>query len=68
MPVLQGIPGWSERLRQLQAGFSGAFCRAAPDFQAALGYAVDAPGEANMSICSNTVAQRFDCLAVTLEM
>lgn len=64
----QGIPGWTERLRQLQAGFTGAFARASPDFQTALGYAVDPPGQANMSICSNAVAQRFDCLAVTLEM
>jgi hypothetical protein len=38
-----------------QGAFSTAFRRASPDFQTALGYAVDAPNQANMSICSNQV-------------
>lgn len=64
----EGIPGWSERLAALQTEFSAAFKRASPDFQTQFGYAVDAPGEANMGIATNQIAQRFDCLSVTLEM
>jgi murein tripeptide amidase MpaA len=32
------------------------------------GYPVDAPGEANMTVAGNAVAQEFDCFAFTLEM
>ena len=32
------------------------------------GYPVSAPGEANMTMCTNQVSARFDCLAYTLEM
>ncbi|KAF6262183.1 peptidase M14, carboxypeptidase A [Scenedesmus sp. NREL 46B-D3] len=64
----EGIPGWSDRLKGLQDAFCTAYQRSSPDFQTKFGYGVDAPGEANMTICSNQVAQRFDCLAVTLEM
>jgi hypothetical protein len=33
-----------------------------------VGYAVNAPGTANLGVATNAVAQRFDCCAVTLEM
>lgn len=32
------------------------------------GYDNELPGEANLAICAEAVAQRFDCLSVTLEM
>lgn len=64
----EGIPGWSERLAGLQSAFLHAYVRANPDFQTEHGYGVDAPGEANMSMCTNQIAQRFDCLSMTLEM
>ena len=32
------------------------------------GYEVDPPLGANYALCSNQIAQRFDCLAVTYEM
>ncbi len=64
----EGIPGWSPRLAALQERFLAAYVDACPDFQTAQGYPVDAPGAADMSMCTNQVAQRFDCLAMTLEM
>jgi murein tripeptide amidase MpaA len=64
----EGIPGWSERLAALQAAFLQAYQRANPDFQTAHGYPVADPGQANLSMCTNQVAQRFDALAMTLEM
>ena len=36
--------------------------------QAEFGYDPDPPLEGNLAVCSNQVAQRFDCLGVTLEM
>eukprot|EP00775_Hariotina_reticulata_P004700 gene4700-4952_t len=64
----EGIPGWSKRLNNLQYDFKAALLRASPDFQTEFGYEMDAPGQANMGICTNQVAQRYDCLALTLEM
>jgi murein tripeptide amidase MpaA len=51
----EGIPGWSDRLQGLQDTFCAAYKRSSPDFQTKFGYGVDAPGEANMTICSNQV-------------
>ena len=41
-----------------------ALLQASPDFQAEHGYPIDAPGEANLTMASET----FNCLALTLEM
>lgn len=51
----EGIPNWTDRLQNLQADFASAFRRASPDFQTKFGYEVDAPGQADMRICSNQV-------------
>jgi len=64
----EGIPSWTERLADLQRGFLEAYEEATPDFQTEHGYGVDAPGSANLTMCTNQIAERFDCLAMTLEM
>jgi len=64
----EGIPGWTPRLAGLTETFKEAYAHANPDFQRVHGYPLDKPGEGNMTMCSNQVAQRFDCLAMTLEM
>ncbi len=64
----EGIPGWSERLAGLDAAFRTAYMSANPDFQKVHGYPIDKPGQGNMTMCTNQIAQRFDCLAMTLEM
>ncbi|MCK6506757.1 M14-type cytosolic carboxypeptidase [Myxococcota bacterium] len=64
----EGIPGFTPRLAALQDRFAAAYQRANPDLQRVHGYAVDPPGQALMTMCTNQVAQRFDCLAYTLEM
>jgi len=63
----EGIPGWTERLASLKDRFADAYIEANPDMQKARGYPVAAPGMANLTMCTNQVAQRFDCLALTLE-
>ena len=64
----QGIPNWTPRLEKLFASFSAATAEANPDFQRVKGYGDDEPWQANLAICGDQIAQRFDCLAVTLEM
>jgi murein tripeptide amidase MpaA len=48
--------------------FAAAYERANPDMQREHGYPVDAPGTANMTMCTNAIADRFQCPAYTLEM
>lgn len=63
----EGVPKWSESLAGVQKTYLDALLRINPDFQVGLGYDIDAPGTANLSICSNGIAQKFGCLALTLE-
>ncbi|MEO1324076.1 MAG: M14-type cytosolic carboxypeptidase [Pseudomonadota bacterium] len=65
----EGIPGWSDRLAGLQNQFKTAYVESSNKaFQTAIGYPITPPGKANLSICTNALAGRFDCLAMTLEM
>lgn len=64
----EGAPSYSDRLAGLRDRFSEVLKLASADFQSEFGYDVDAPGEANMTLATNWVAERFDCLANTLEM
>ena len=64
----QGTPSYSDRLARLRDKFSDMLKIASADFQSEVGYDVDAPGTANMTIATHWVAERFDCLANTLEM
>ena len=63
----EGIPGFTPRLQALQERFVAAYIQANPDMQDEHGYPLDAPGEGNLSMSTNQIAQRFDCLALTLE-
>jgi len=63
----EGIPSFTPRLRALVDAFDEEVLRFVPAFQTEHGYGVDPPGQANMSMCTNAVAERFDCLATTLE-
>jgi len=65
----QGIPNWSDRLAGHLEAFQNSYVIASDGaFQTAVGYPVNAPGQANLTICSNALAAEFDCLAMTLEM
>lgn len=63
-----GIVGWTKRLADLHNSFVNAYKRANPDFQDRVGYPISPPGQANTTMCTSAIAQRFDCLAMTLEM
>lgn len=64
----EGIPRFGTRLAGLQEAFALAMQRANPDLQRVHGYPVAPPGGANLAMCTPAVAERFDCLAFTLEM
>ena len=52
---LNGIPSWGPRMEALQHAFCEAYKRHAPEFQTQYGYPTDAPGAANLTLCSKQV-------------
>ncbi|WP_163937175.1 M14-type cytosolic carboxypeptidase [Paraferrimonas sp. SM1919] len=64
----EGVPRYDSIMAERQKGFSDALLAASSDFQTAYGYDVDDPGQANLTVATNWVAQQFGCLANTLEM
>lgn len=64
----EGIPGWNEE-RQAQLDFyQQSLIQASPDFQNKVGYDIDKPGEALMTVGTNYLAHKFNTLVMTLEM
>lgn len=64
----EGIPSITERQTRTFAAFSAALERLSPDFQTRQGYEIPKPGEANMSMSTTQLAERFGCVSMTLEM
>lgn len=64
----EGVKSWDERLTSLQSRFKDQLEKANPDFQTEVGYPIDEPNSADMSICTNFIAETFNCLSMTLEM
>jgi len=64
----EGIPSLTDRQSKLFAAFSDALERLSPDFQTSQGYEIPAPGEANMSMSTTQLAERYGCVSMTLEM
>ena len=64
----EGIPSLGERQLKLFHQFGETLERLSPDFQREQGYEIPAPGEANMSMSTTQLAERFGCVSMTLEM
>ena len=64
---MEGVPSITDRQLDLLARYKAALVVASPDFQTAHGYPVSAPGGANLTMATAQVAERFGCLAMTLE-
>jgi len=64
----EGIPSLTEDQTDLFKLFSKTLERISPDFQTRQGYEVAAPGQANMSMSTTQLAERFGCVSMTLEM
>ena len=63
-----GIASWSDEREALCNQFKQELMWINPDFQVTHGYPKTPPGKANLAMCSNYVAETFNCLAMTLEM
>ncbi|HSG33094.1 MAG TPA: M14-type cytosolic carboxypeptidase [Sphingomonadaceae bacterium] len=64
----EGIPSWTDEQGAAYHRYRAILDRRTPDFQTAKGYPVARPGQANMSMSTNQVAERFGACAMTLEM
>ena len=64
----EGIPGWSDALGAKLYRYRDRLAARTPDFQTRLGYAVSAPGTANLTMSTNQLAERFGAVSMTLEM
>ncbi|RVT92815.1 M14 family metallopeptidase [Sphingomonas crocodyli] len=64
----EGIPNWTDAQGKAFHLFRDTLARRTPDFQTKHGYHVAAPGKANLSMSTNQLANRFGCVAATLEM
>lgn len=64
----EGNPNYSEHVKMLENLFKDTLLTVTPEFQDIFGYDKDEPGKANLTVASNAVGFRFECLAYTLEM
>lgn len=64
----EGIPSWTDALGESYTRYRAILERRTPDFQTKRGYPTASPGRANLAMSTNHVAERFGCLAMTLEM
>ncbi len=64
----EGIPSWKQAQQDVFEHFSEALVRSTPDFQTAKGYEVPGPGQANLSMSTAQLAERFGAVSMTLEM
>lgn len=64
----EGIPNWTDAQGSKFTRYGETLARRTPDFQTELGYGIAAPGTANLSMSTNQLANRFGCVAMTLEM
>jgi murein tripeptide amidase MpaA len=64
----EGIPSWKKAQQGLFDAFGAALVRASPDFQTEKGYEIAGPGQANLSMSTAQLAERFGAVSMTLEM
>lgn len=64
----EGIPSYDKRRQALEEKFKAAFIQANPDIQDQYGYVKDKPGQANLALATQSIGEKFHCLAYTLEM
>jgi murein tripeptide amidase MpaA len=64
----EGIPSLNQEQLDLFEAFSAALLRASPDFQTDKGYQIPGPGQANLSMSTAQLAERYGAVSMTLEM
>jgi murein tripeptide amidase MpaA len=64
----EGIPSLKDGQLRLFNLFGETLERLCPDFQRSQGYEIPPPGQANMSMSTTQLAERYGCVSMTLEM
>ncbi|MCU6454503.1 M14-type cytosolic carboxypeptidase [Sphingomonas sp. A2-49] len=64
----EGIPNWTDDHGAKFYAFGDRLAAHTPDFQVGKGYEKASAGNANLSMSTNQLAQRFGAVSVTLEM
>ena len=64
----EGIPSWTDALGEKYYEFGRRLAANTPEFQLDLGYEKSAPGQANLSMSTNQLAERYGAVSMTLEM
>ena len=64
----EGIPAITEAQLAGFQHYRTVLARRTPDFQTRHGYPVAGPGQANLAMATNQIAQRYGAVAMTLEM
>jgi murein tripeptide amidase MpaA len=64
----EGIPSHNPGQQKLFDRFGEELVRFSPDFQTRLGYEISKPGQANLSMSTAQLAERFGAVSMTLEM
>jgi murein tripeptide amidase MpaA len=64
----EGIPSLKPGQQALYDRFGEELVRLSPDFQTEKGYEINAPGQANLSMSTAQLAERFGAVSMTLEM
>ncbi len=63
----EGIPSVTAAQLNLLEGYQTRLAELNPEFQTSHGYPRNAPGQANLTMSTNYIAETFGCLAITLE-
>ena len=66
--MCEGNPSYDDRIKTLEDNFLRDFIEANSHFQNIHGYEKDRFGEANLTLATNYMGEKFKCLAMTLEM
>ena len=64
----EGVAGIKAEVLDQLVAFKHDYASINPDFQVEHGYEIDAPGEANLTMCTNQITHRYGTLGMTLEM
>jgi murein tripeptide amidase MpaA len=64
----EGIPGWTDAHGARFYGYRDRLAARTKEFQTAQGYEQSKPGQANLTMSTNQLAERFGAVSMTLEM
>jgi len=64
----EGIPSLKPEQLEGYQRYKAILDRLTPDFQTEIGYPTAQPRKGNLSMATNQIAERFGCVAITLEM